>query len=214
MPVAEFEGKRYDFPEGTSTEQIHNYFRKQTGKAEKPQEEGPLTEDIKGAVGLGETALQMATDFAMMPATGWLGIYESVTQGDISKGADAIEHIRGATTYTPRTEEGQAISSAIGNFVASGINAIGDGAKVVAPQEYELEAEHLAEGGTEALLAVAPFIPAAIRKAKAASPAARRAKVEAGIAEYQKKLLQKKAEGPAKGGLQEQIYRYSCGRRS
>lgn len=67
----------------------------------------------RASIGTAETALQFITGAAAEPVAGLAGIAAAAVPGGKS-GAEAVQDVRSAMTFQPRTQEGRAISEAAG----------------------------------------------------------------------------------------------------
>lgn len=124
MPVYEYQGKHYELSEGLSNEQALSKIKGHLGKQDS-------TNALEGALGVGETALSIATGGIAQPLAGLYGIAKGGS-------GDAVREAQEALTYAPRTKPGQKMTEAVGNAFMYPVEKAADLGEYVAGNEGRL----------------------------------------------------------------------------
>jgi hypothetical protein len=142
MPIARVQledGRiaRFEVPEGTTPEAVEQYaaqlsssgVQSDDGQGDAaPNQESPgnrgFFRDLSRAIlGGAEVGANIASSALAGPAAGISGLVHAAIPGGPT-GPEAIEAVRNAATYTPRTEKGQQYAQSVGNTLEPVANAI------------------------------------------------------------------------------------------
>lgn len=181
MPSAEANGKTFEFPEGTSPEQmgvaIDEYFQAEEQKRYRPT-------DL--VLGQPEAVLSLASSAVAEPIAGLAGIAGSILPGEPGQGARFVESTRDALTFEPLSGPGKRQLNAIASIVAPVGEAIADIQQAVGDSAFEAAGSEgvgaatagaVGQAAPEAALMAIPFLGGAIRRSKNAILQGRRQKI-------------------------------------
>lgn len=139
-------------PTEQELEQIFSQYKGEAIEAEPIKQESTFAED---AIGVAENVAGIASGIVAEPLAGLAGIAQSINPfADKGAGAEAVENVRGALTYLPKTDRGQQQQQAIGEAIAPISEAISDTEKFLGEQTLRIT-------GSPALAAMAHTLPTA-----------------------------------------------------
>lgn len=124
----------------------------------------------QGAIGAGETGLQMLTGTGAAAYGGMKSMYDLATGDSLEDAAKDIQQAEQDYTYQPRTEAGQAISKGIGKAVSTVMDPVQHVADNAANHIYRETGSEMLAGIVRSIpnaaLIIAPEVPKVFRGAK------------------------------------------------
>ena len=129
---------------------------------------------IGGPVAVGETLLNMGTNFAGAVPAAVAGAHRAITTGDVTEYPKAFAAVQEAATYEPRTRYGKKATEAVGDAFHAYSTKLVDPVAEATPGGPLAQAAVKTAG--EAIPLVAPFVPGMLRsRRKLAEPIEARA---------------------------------------
>ena len=122
----------------------------------KRKTESGILEDVKTAVGIGETALSMGTGVAGQIVGGYTTLAKAPFVG-LEKAAESGKKVAEALTYQPRTKRGEDITE----FISTPIEKLSEYGKKRADLELKESGSWVAAGAKKTLYDIAPYLAGA-----------------------------------------------------
>lgn len=136
----------------------------------KPKEDATSLAD--NLIGAAENVAGLASGIVAEPLAGLAGIAQSINPfADKGSGAEAVESVRGALTYSPKTDAGRQQQQSIGEVIAPVAEKLGDVESYLGDQTLKVT-------GSPALAAMAHTLPSAALELLGVKGAGKLAKVK------------------------------------
>ena len=128
MPTAVANGRKFNFPEGTTPEQMGaaiDEFMSQQQQPQQPQQEQPKLSEGSTLGGVSEALLSIGSGVASTAAGGLAGIAQTLNPfAESGAGAEAVKSVQEGGTYQPRTQKGQETLQTIGDLIQKGVDIV------------------------------------------------------------------------------------------